>query len=123
MFEIPSAFQIALAGVLTYLIVKGMQNRLPQLEGPRALLASAIVATFVSTLTGLINTHVDPSFFPILREVFILLAAWLSAIGTKQVEKVICGIKRSSFGGAWFLAPPNELTSVGKMATRVINLE
>jgi hypothetical protein len=99
MFEIPAAFEIALSGVLTYLIIKGLQNRLPQLEGPLALTASALVATLVSTLTGLINLQVDPAFFPIVREVFILLAA----IGTEQVEKVICGIKRSSFGGARFL--------------------
>jgi hypothetical protein len=87
MFETPEAFGIALTGLLVYFIVNGLKNRFPEIQGAAALLAAAIVTTALSALTGLINTNVPMEFWPILEEAFILLATFLTAIGTKELEK------------------------------------
>lgn len=80
-FEIPEAFHIALVGFLTLLITEGLKDRFPQIAGALAVLISASVATLVSFVTGLINTGVDPMFYPMLTQAFLLIAAWLSSWG------------------------------------------
>ncbi len=86
-FEIPEAFHIALVGFLTLLITEGLKDRFPQIAGALAVLISASVATLVSFVTGLINTGVDPLFYPMLTQAFLLIAAWLSSWGAYRFLK------------------------------------
>ena len=117
MFEIPQAFEIALTGLLVYFIVNGLKNQFPEIQGAVTLFAVGLVTALVSILTGLININVDPAFFPILHETFVLLATLLTAIGAKQLEKKFVR------WGRCFSPPPNKLSSIRNMATRVVDCQ
>jgi hypothetical protein len=86
-YEFPPAFGIALTGLLTYLLTHALQNRFPWITGNLALLASALSAAFVSLMTGLVNLYVPVEFTPILTQALLLLAAWMTGVGIKQLEK------------------------------------